>query len=213
MPYETLIGLLGGSLGTIIIKEILNRINKTTEFNRDLFKVTYLRKLDKAENAIAFYYNYQNKVIEMKKSVEFVSNALKELDEKDYDITIIMNILEQTGKSLIDLTSDKYYDINSINLYFELEDKETWNETDLYDFLKSISETKSIDVDIQRWLDLHNSYLEQGDQGNADYYWEKALELIPSYLESIDVMIKMLEKNRVATQSLIQKIKSQLKRY
>jgi len=213
MQYETLVGLLGGSLGTIIIKEILNRINKKTEFNRELFKITYLRKLDKAENAIAFYYNYQNKVIEMKKSVEFVSNALKDEDDKDYDMSIIMNILEQTGKALTELGSDKYYDINSINLYFELEDKETWNETDLYDFLKSISETKSIDCDIQRWLDIYNSYLEQGDQENADYYWEKAFDLIPSYLESIDGMIKMLEKNRIATQSSIQKIKSQLKRY
>lgn len=213
MTYETIVGILGGSLFTLIVKEIINQINKKTDFNRELFKVTYLRKLDKAENAIAFYYNYQNKVIEMKKSIEFVSNAIKEMDEKDYDITIIMNILEQAGKSLLDLTSDKYSDINSINLYFELEDSESWNEQDLYEFYQSISETKSIDIEIQRYIDIHNSFLEQGEQENADYYWQKAEELVPSYLESIGQMIKMLEKNKLAIKTLIQKIKSQLKRY
>jgi tetratricopeptide (TPR) repeat protein len=213
MLYETLIGILGGSLGTIIIKEVLNQINKKTDFNRDLFKVTYLRKLDKAENAIAFYYNYQNKIIEMKKSLEFVSLAIQELDDKDYDIEIIQSILDQTGKSFLELTSDKYSDINSINLYFELEDKETWNENDILNFIKSISETKSIDLDIQGWINIHNSYLEKGDEESANYYWNKALELIPPYITGLNGVVETLEKNRVATHALILKIKSQLKRY
>jgi len=213
MNFEILIGFLSGSLITLIVKEVLNQINKKIDFNRELNKITYVRKLDKAENAIAFYYNYLNRIIEMKKSLEVVMEAIKELDKKDYDVEIIQNILEQNGKLILELTSAKYFDINSIHLYFELEDTAHWDESDVFEFLKALSETKSIDQDIELWIDFYNSHLEKGDFHNSNYYWSKALELIPSYIDSLQNLIYRVEKIKLASNSFIQKIKTQLKIY
>lgn len=75
IDINILTGILGGSLATLVAKEILNQINKRQDFTRELKKVTYIKKLEKAENAIAFYWTYLNKVTEMKKSLEFVIKA------------------------------------------------------------------------------------------------------------------------------------------
>jgi tetratricopeptide (TPR) repeat protein len=211
--FNILIGLLSGSIATLIAKEIINQINKRQDFTRELKKITYMRKLEKAENAIAFYWTYINRVIEMKKSLEVVIKAVHELDEKDYDIQIIQEVLNRTGQAIADMSDGNYSSINSIHLYFDLEDTQNWNEMDIESLLKSLAETKSIDNEIIFWANLHNSALNANDTNQADICWNKATELLPTYVSSLQNVIKGLEKNRIATYSMIQSIKTQLKYY
>ena len=210
---NTIVGLLGGSLITIIIKEILNQFNKRQDFSRELKKITYERKLEKAENAIAFYWTYLNKIIESKKSFEVIIEALEEIDETDKDIEIIGDLLKKNGQAIIDLTTDKYSQINAIHLYFDLEEKDKWNETDLFDLIQNLSETKSIDNEIIFWLNLHSNALNSGDSKQADIYWNKTIEILPNYIKSLQKFIASVEKNQMALNSIILNIKKQLKRY
>lgn len=210
---KILTGLLGGSLVTLVVKEALNQFNKRQDFNRELKKITYLRKLEKAENAIAFYWTYLNKVTEMKKSLEFVIKAIQEIDKNRYDIEIIMEVINKTGQAITDLSGDKYSNINSVHLYFDLEDIDKWNETDMENVLKALSETKSIDNEIKFWTGMHESANKINDVVQADICWKNAVELLPTYVNSLQNFIDCIERNKNAMNGIVQTIKKDLKQY
>jgi tetratricopeptide (TPR) repeat protein len=210
---NTITGFLGGSLTTVVVGWLLNSITKKQEFKRELIKATYLRKLEKAEKAVAYYYTYVSKVIELKKSLEVIIQAANEFNEKDRDIQVIQAILEQNSKMLMELAGDKYGDVNSVHLYFDLEDKEKWNEQDFELLLKSLTEAKTIDNDIQFWTSMHNSSLDRNEVNQAEQCWNKAIGLLPNYVISLQEVVDVLEKNKIATSSMIANIKSQLEWY
>lgn len=213
IDFNTLIGFTSGTIGTLIIKELVNQLNKNQDYVRELKKHTYTKKLEKAENAIAFYWTYLNKVTEMKNSLEFVIKVINEIEESDKDIDIIQELIKKTGLSIQELASEKYSSINAVHLYFDLDNNEKWNENDVASLLSSLSETKSIDIEIQFWNDLYENSNKIGDNKNADYYWGKSLELLPSYVNSLQNFIDCIDKNKNAVESIIKAIKSQLKKY
>ncbi|TWI77944.1 hypothetical protein IQ13_4186 [Lacibacter cauensis] len=213
IDINTLVGLLSGSLATLIIKEAINVFNKQQDFNRELKKITYLKKLEKAENAIAFYWTYLNRVTEMKKSFEVLIKAINELDENDYDVEIILEVINNTSQRLAELSSDKYSSINAIHLYFDLDDNDKWNENDIESLLKSLAEIKSIDNEINFWMDLHNNANNANDTPKADIYWNNAIGLFPTYVKSLQSFIDTIEKNKKASYAVVHSIKKQLKRY
>lgn len=213
LDINTITGILGGSLATLVAKEILNQINKRQDFTRNLRRITYLKKLEKAENAIAFYYTYMNKVIEMKKTLEFIIIAVNEIDEKEYDLEIIQEVMNKTGQAITELSGDKYSNINSIHLYFNLEDIDKWNENDMENMLKALSETKSIDNEIKFWTDLHNNANKANDKIKADLYWNNTIKLLGRYVGSLQNFIDSIERNKKAIQGIIHTIKKELKQY
>jgi hypothetical protein len=64
IDINTISAFLTGSIATLVIREIINQINRKVDFNRDLTKIAYQKKLEKAENAVAYYWTYLNKAIE-----------------------------------------------------------------------------------------------------------------------------------------------------
>jgi hypothetical protein len=207
---NTITAFLTGSVATLIIREIFNQINRKVDFNRDLKKLTYQRKLEKAESAVAYYWTYLNKAVEMKKSMETIHKALNEIDETELDVEIVADTLSQNGKILDDLAGDKYFDINAIHLYFDLEDDKSWSEEDLGRMYDCLAEMKYRDNDVQFWLSLHSSQLDK-DDNLADHYWGEMKKVLPDYLISLQNFIDLLEKNRQATYLIIKKIKIQIK--
>lgn len=211
--FIILTSLLGGSLGTLIIKELLNQFNKKQDFIREIKINTYLRKLEKAENATAFYWTYLNRVTEMKKSLEFIIKAVNEEDERDYDIEIIHEILVRCGQEISELSNQKYSNINSVHLYFDLEDTDKWNETDMENLLLSLSETKALNNEILFWSNLYDSAVKENDRNKADYYWEKGRNVLPIYLNSLQKFIDSIERNKEAIHQSVRLIKKQMKHY
>lgn len=205
---KVIIALLSGSLGTLFVKEVFNQINRKVDFDRDLKKLKFTRKLDKAEKAVGFYSTYLNTIIEMKKSFEVVVKTIQK--DKDLEISIIQSVLNQQSLNLTELMRNSYSDVNSVHLYFELEDLGKWNESDISDFLESLAETKYKDSNIQFWLNVYNSHLDKGEQDAADFYWQKIQEMLPDYSESLGKVVVSLERNRQAVSEIIKKIKKQL---
>lgn len=208
IDLKIIIGFLSGSLGTLFIKEIFNQVNRKVDFNRELKKMTFTRKLEKAEKAVGFYSSYLNTLIEMKKSFEVIITTLK--DDRELDLSIIEEILKQHSSNLTDLMKNSYPESTAVNLYFELEDLEKWNENDISEFLENLAETKSKDNDILFWLNIYNSHLNKGENDKADFYWNKVEKILPSYSESLEKVVQSLEKNRIASYAIIKKIKEQL---
>ena len=210
IDISTISAFLTGSIATLVIREVFNQINKKVDFNRDLVKITYQKKLEKAENAIAYYWTYLNKAVEVKKSIETILKALNEIDEAELDIEIIGDTLTQNSRILDDLAGDKYFSINAVHLYFDLEDEESWNEEDIGKLYDCIAEMKYRDNDVQFWISLHNSHVDN-DERLAENYWNEMKKVLPDYLVSLQKFIDLLEKNRQATHLIIKKIKKQIK--
>ena len=210
---QTIVGVLSGSLATLAIKELINQFNKKQEFNRELKKLTYEKKLEKAENAIAYYWTYSNKVVEQKKSFELILSIVDKIEDSDKDIQIIYDLLKKNSDALAELSGGKYSSINAIHLYFDLEESDKWNEKDISDLLQALSETKSIDNEISFWLSWYNKAIADGDEKLADIYWEKSKEALPRYKIALQKYIDSVEKNKLAINSIIANIKTQLKRY
>ncbi|MAE84921.1 MAG: hypothetical protein CMB80_19445 [Flammeovirgaceae bacterium] len=204
-------GFLTGSLVTLIIREVINQINKKVDFNREIKRMTYQKKLERAESAVAFYWTYSNKAVEVKKSLETIHKAVTEIDETELDIQIISGVLNQNSNTLAGLAGDKYFDINGIHLYFDLEDSKFWNEDDLGQLYDSIAELKFRDNDVQFWISLHNVHFDKNEE-LADHYWEEMKKVLPEYLKSLQKFINLIEKNRKATDQLIKTIKNQIKK-
>jgi hypothetical protein len=87
MNQEIIIGLLSGSLGTLILKELFNQYNKRKDFDRELTKFIYERKIDAAEKAISFYSSYMNRIVEIKQSFEVIKRSIE--NNSGYDGNII----------------------------------------------------------------------------------------------------------------------------
>lgn len=208
MDSQIIIGLLSGSLVTLMIKEAFNQYNRKVDFDRDIRKLTFVRKLEKAEKAISFYSTYINTIIEIKKSFELMLKVINE--DKNLDISLIQSILNQHGSNLTELIKNSYSESNGVHLYFELEDLEKWNEKDVSDFLEHISATKFKDNEIQLWLDEYNYHLEKGEKEKADFYWNKIDQSLPAYTESLQKVIDSLERNRTAVYKLINSIRKQI---
>lgn len=207
-----LIGFLSGSLMTILIKEVINQINKKQDFDRKIKKITYTRKLEKAENAVAFYWTGLARVTEIKKSFEVIVTAINELNDKGNDLQVVQEILNKNGQALSELSIQKFYEINSVHLYFDLDDKGNWNEDDTGILIKSIAETKSIDNDIKFWIELYDNYKNQQDFQRAEQCWNKAIEILPTYVSHIQKVIEIYEKNKNASLSVINALKKQIKK-
>jgi hypothetical protein len=111
-----------------------------------------------------------------------------------------------------DLYTNKHSDINSIHLYFELEDSSLFNEQGLLNYYETLAKVQFINVEIESWLNLESSYTT--DQINEKYFCKnKYNELIPSYIEGLRSIIVMLDNDNTGTRGLIKKIKDQLKQY
>lgn len=205
MDEKTIIGLLSGSLGTLIIKEIFDFFNKNLEFKRELKKITFTRKLEKAEKAISFFSTYLNTIIEIKKSLEVILTNIK--DDSNIDISIITGFMNQQSLTLNELMKNNY-ESNAVHLYFELELTE--NENDIFKFIESLAETKYIDNSLQFWLKHYNSQLEKGDKVSSDFCWNKIQELMPEYAEKTQKVVDSLETNRQSIYNSIKEIKKQL---
>jgi hypothetical protein len=209
MNLESIVSLLSGSLITLIIKGLIDFANKERAFNRELNRITYSRKLEKAENAVAFYSSYLTTLIEMKKSLEVMVTALRENPEIDFGI--VQSILDQNSNSLNLLMQNSHHQSNAIHLYFDLENEKDWNEKDISNMIERIGETKSFDSKIQVWLNLYYDQLEKNEIEIANAYWGKIEEILPLYTDSIQKMIDSFERNKNAIRNIIKEIKNEIK--
>lgn len=208
--FTTISAFLTGSVVTLIIREVLNQINKKIDFSRELKKITYEKKLEKAEKAVAFYWTYTSKVIEVKKSIETIQKALNEVDDSQFDIAIVAQTLSQNGKILDELGGEKYFDINAVHLYFDLADENFWNEQDIGKAYDCIAEMQYRNNDLQFWLSASNSQIDKNEE-LEEHYWNEMKKCLPTYLASLQSYIDLLERNKVSTNNMIKKIKRQIK--
>lgn len=206
---DAITAFLSGSLITLIFKELINQYNKKQDFNREINKIVYVRKLETGEKAIAFYNVYVNRVISMTKSIEIIAKAFKDLENSSYDLTLIKEIIDQNGKALTDLESNDFIDISAVHLYFNLKDEEKWSAIDLQSMYSIMSEIKATDTELQFYLN-HYNINKDTNPALATHYWQECINNLPKYTDKLRELISLLEKNKVASENIIVNIKEQI---
>lgn len=208
---------LGGSLGTIIVKSIIDHFTKRSEHRRLLEKLTYEKKLKVAEDAIGFYSHYRYNVVQMKSGLtaihEIVSLVKENKDFPNIDLNIIQENLLGIGAMLKDMFGQKYQDTLVMNLYFDFSDNKYFETENLIKFNTALGTTKAIDQEIGFWNNLANSEYEKGNNDLGDSYFEKGTGLMENYGNSLKNVIDLLDADAEGSDEVIKAIKSQIKIY
>jgi hypothetical protein len=211
IDVQAIIGFLSGSLAAIIIRFVLDQITSRQSFNRELKKLTFTRKLEKAENAIALYRTYTIKIIELQKSFELTISVMNNIEETEKDLSGVLELISKNQLFLNELSTEKYSHINSMHLYFDLDGSEQRNEENLEKMLDILADISGLNNTLKFWGDLDNKANADGNDELAEYYWNKIKACIPSYVSSIERFIEVIKVSRQESETVITKIKQQVK--
>ena len=209
MTSDVIIGFLTGSLLTEVVRESIRLFTKGIEHKKDLAKLTYERKLQMAENAMAYYYTYYERLIEIKKSYQIYVKKLEKFEIDDAEM--IKDLIEKNNKLLSDLSHDKYLDINAVFLYFNLDHDNYWGEQDNGLLTEARMKATALEEKIKYWLDLF--YKPCNDENKSFDYWVNATELFEEFSEALQNVIILLNKNQESMRQIINLIKEQTIKY
>lgn len=214
IDYASIAGLLGGSLGTLLITAIINHFTKIGDHKRELIKLTYLRRLEIAENGVAFYSNYQYNIVQMRNALESIIAVVKELErDKDYDdfeIGIIQTLMTDISNKIALMFENNALEVQSVNLYFEFASSTKFS---LSDFYNALGRAKSLDSKIEMFNNLASHEYDKGDSIAGDEYMRKGLDLLPQYIVELQKIIDILVFDSDQAQAVVKSIKSQIKVY
>jgi len=210
LDVQTIIGFLSGTLAAIVIRFLLDQITSVQTFNRELKKLTYTRKLEKAENAIALYRSYVTKLIELQKSFELTISVMNDIEDTEKDLSGVLEFLGKNQLFLNELSTEKYSHINSMHLYFDLGGSEQRNEENLEQMLDILADLNGLNNTLKFLGDLDNKATDEGNEELSEYYWNKMKDCIPPYVSTIHRFITVIKESRQESETVIRKIKEQV---
>ena len=209
MDQNTIIGLLTGSLATLLIKGLIEYLSKKTEHKRELFSITYQRQLELAEKATSYYYTYFSQIQHTKKAIQSLIKATN--DDSELDADMLGGIVKDCGASLTKLETENFHQINAIHLYFELDNVQDWNEQDVSELLENAAVATFKSNEIMNWTNALESLDENSESDEEEYYTNKIKEALPGYTSSLQKFVDSLEKNKNAIYKTINELRRQLK--
>src|SRR5258708_706717 len=106
-----------GGLLTLIIAKVIEGFNTRAAFKRDMNKLTYTRKLERAEKLYAFLGSY---VSRMKQTKNAFRSIVENYQKDDFDPTLINQSLEVLSKQITEMEEVKYHEVYAALLYFNL---------------------------------------------------------------------------------------------
>lgn len=112
---DQLIGFLTGTIGTATVGFLVEQFNKYQEHRRDMQKQVFIKKIDRAERAVGYYYTFLNIITEIKAGYEVMVEVINDNPEEDFEIEVIQKGFEINGKKLTELTVEKLIEINAIS--------------------------------------------------------------------------------------------------
>lgn len=212
MDYQQIAALLSGSIGTLIIKSGIDYFGKRTEHNRLLEKITFEKKLEVGESAIAFYSYYKYNVIQMQKNLEVLcifGDKISNGEEVDFDSDGFEKKLNSVGLIITELFSSKYQDVLKMNLYYEFPDEDNSGDN-LLTFFTALGEVRGMSNSIEFWIKESNKAQNSNDN-LSQQYWNEVLSLFPNYVKGIREVIRLIKIDIIGSDKVIKSIKSQIK--
>lgn len=211
MDTQTIIGFLGGSLATILIKQIFDHFNRKTEFKREIHKITYIKKLELSEKAVSYYYTYNSAVNQIRQSVEKISSSFSNLDNSEDGLDTIQKIIDTNSIALKVLGESQEINVNGINLYFDLDDNNDWGDAESAQLLDNCAKLEYQNDYILLWTKKYNEFINENDDKMANFCISEIKKISPEYIQNLKNYSYLLSKNFIAVKNRINKIKMQIK--
>ncbi|MCS3798335.1 hypothetical protein [Niastella sp. OAS944] len=208
MTTDAIIGFLSGSLLTEVLRELVRIFTHKFDLRKDLRKHTYERKLQVAEKAMAYYYTFYERMIHAKKAYEMYA---KLWDKTEPDTEFIEQIIEHNSEWLGELNDNKYIDINSVYLYFDLNHQDSFGETDTGRLSEARLEATLLKEEIDLWLSLYNDHF--NDDEKSTMFYAKAKDVGGKLKEKLNEIILLMAKNQESYRKVVNLIKEQMQRY
>lgn len=208
MTTDAIIGFLSGSILTEILRETLRIFTHKFDLRKDLRKHTYERKLQMAEKAMAYYYTFYERIVHVKKSYQLYAKLVEKLEP---DTSLIEETIDMNSEWLGLLNDDKYIDINSVFLYFDLQHKDHFGEVDAGRLAEVQMEAAIIKGKIDYWLNLFKEHID--DQDKAIEYYTNATDLMEGLITKLDEIIDLITKQQESYRLIINLIKEQMQSY
>lgn len=111
---------LGGSFIGVIIQQGFTFINKKREFKYEVFKLSYVKRLEIAESAITFYINHNSKIRPVIGALKIIIENFKNKTFEN-DLEFIITNFEKNIKNYESLNQEYFYKTSSICLYFDID--------------------------------------------------------------------------------------------
>ena len=197
---ETVIGFLTGTLATIVLKGIVDFIQKRIDYKREIDKTIHLKKLDAAEHAIkGMFKTYQSTLI--------IATAIENLLERDMDGDFFDSIWDHYFRHMAD--GEESLLTSPVSLYFTLEDEELWSMEDQKSLFEVYSNVKVLGDQIQ----LLNEELETLEEAQHIAELEEHIEseLREPLKKELRELGTLLVKNSNSIFFTIQKLKAEFK--
>lgn len=206
-------GLLSGSLGTLIVKHFLELRKEKTQHERELFKITYQRKLELAEAATGFYYTYLYKVQAINVSFKLMSQYINNFQNTDLSLDHLQKIIDDNSVQISSLVDSQYVNVNKVHLYFELGEYDSWSQEKATFFLDLLTKLRTENETMMWYLELINEAEKNKNDEVVEYYWRELGNILPSYSKNLSSLVDSLEGDSEAVKLMVRKIKDQLKMY
>lgn len=219
MDYEEISAFLGGTVGTLIVKGISDFYSKNRDHKQHLQKLSYERKLEVGEAAIAFFSYYRYNIVNLRSGLKAAIDTIESMTANDdengilTDLTGIEASMVRVSAAIDEMFGNKYQEILSMNLYFNFPASNTSMGENITEMFTAIGQSKATDNDIAYFIKQSNDAEAEGNIEGRNYYYQYALSLLPAYKAQIETILEMMEQDVVNTVSNINTIKSQLKIY
>jgi hypothetical protein len=160
MEINTIIGILSGSLGTIIVTKTIEYFSAKTAFKRELKRQFFAKKLEAAENAIRFFISAIDSYSMLQNSFDLLIN------DGNQDVAMgLLNDSTSKCKLLWDSTNTQ---LNAARLYFDVKNTTNYpidNQLNLTNLIsKLISKNQSA---CMIWKKLNDGLVSQAEYENT----------------------------------------------
>lgn len=202
---NVIIGFLGGSLMTLVIREIFGFVKSRIAFRRDLAKQLFARKLEIGEKVVAYNVAYVQRLTTIIVLIEEMKESLRELNFLGKES--LWSNLTKYSNELTEFEKVSSDNRDSAYLYFSIDHQVGWNE----DLTRSgYKYTIQFQSRVSELDSLNKLFLAESNPEKKDILIQDAQERIRALAEPIHELTRLANTQKEDMIKVINQIKKEL---
>jgi len=203
-----ILGFLSGSLATLIIKNIFDLINRKVEFNRELKKKFFEKKLEAADKAVANMYSIASSIGILSASYEMMSDP-----NKNFSYEVFRTVVANSSSRLEKLSDISLTSFNSIYLYTDIDSNPTWTHDDDKRFLDNFSDLQAQDANLTNAFAAYDYSLKNESAEQQIKVWNDIEKLMSIYQAKMKDVSSIFGEMKLALLEQRKRLRNEFKRY
>ena len=207
LDSNTVLAFLSGSLVTLILKSIIDFINKKIEFNREFKRQFFEKKLEAADKAVANIYSMASLIGTISASYEMMANPLKEFNHE------VFKMIVTNANARLQKLDELSINMNSIYLYTNIDENLNWTANDDKLLLDNFSNLKAQDANLLDAVEAYEFSVKHENIKEQNKIWEDVEKLALIYKETMKLGSVMLNKYKLSLMEQRKRLRSEFSKY